>query len=116
MKKSPDVNGFLAQRYRFFVMVLSKSTNQIGVNFRTVLKPVATITAELLIILEIIEEIVLAACTFKPVGQRWKPSRSAKCDPPSITRPRQNALRKLQEAGKAMLHVDAIGRLSIEQG
>ena len=97
-------------------MVLSKITNQIGVNFRTVLKPVTAITAELLIILEIIEEIILATCTLKPVRQSWKPSRSAKCDPPLITRSRQNALRKLQEAGKALLHVDAIGRLSIEQG
>jgi len=50
-------------------MVLSKITNQIGVNFRTVLKPVTAITAELLIILEIIEEIVLRPARLSQYGK-----------------------------------------------
>lgn len=90
-------------------MVLSKSTNQIRIGFCTVLKPIAMITTELLIILEIIEEIVLATCTFKPIRQSWKPSRSANCDPPSITRSRQNALRKLHDAGKALTWAKELG-------
>ena len=41
----------------------------------------------------------------------YKIARKLNCDPPSITRSRQNALRKLRDAGKALTWAKQLGHV-----